>query len=145
MSEVSYVPVVIHSHGGLRGCPLAYDTYRTCRHLRELWTTSWIHGPISCLSSWGDVLGHSSYWLASIPYYACARRSLASIGYSPSVYSYARCAYTASYVTPSMLPSMVMATMHLDSSGVWVRLCELVELWVSGWLVCGSSRGTTHL
>ena len=51
-----YVPVVLHSHGGLTGGPLAYGTYRTCRHLRELWTTSWIHGPISCLSSWGDVL-----------------------------------------------------------------------------------------
>ena len=50
------VSVMVHGHGGLRGCPLAYATYRTCRHPVELETTSWVRGPISCLSSWGDVM-----------------------------------------------------------------------------------------
>ena len=54
------VPVMMHGHGGHRGCPLAYATYRTSSHPVELWATSWIRGPISCLSSWGDVLDPST-------------------------------------------------------------------------------------
>ena len=54
------VPVMMHGHGGHRGCPLAYATYRTSSHPVELWTTSWVRGPISGLSSWGDVLDPST-------------------------------------------------------------------------------------
>ena len=56
---------MMHGHGGLRGCPLAYDTYRTSRHPVELWTTSWVRGPISGLSSWGDVLDPLIRWTTS--------------------------------------------------------------------------------
>ena len=59
------VPVMMHGHGGHRGCPLAYATYRTSSHPIELWATSWIRGPISCLSSWGDVLDPLIRWTTS--------------------------------------------------------------------------------
>ena len=50
---------------------------------------------IQCLHlrSWDDVSEYSSYWVASIPYYARTRRSLATIGYTPYAYSYSPWAY----------------------------------------------------
>ena len=45
--------------------------------------------------------------LASIPYHACARRSLATIGYSLRMHGYVRCTPPAYYVIPSILLSMV--------------------------------------
>ena len=53
-----YVSVMVHCLGGLSDCPLAYATYRTWRHLLELWThlgsellevMSWATHPIGLL------------------------------------------------------------------------------------------------
>ena len=113
-----YVSVVLHHHGGLSGCPLASGIYRTWRHPVELWITSWIHGPISGLSSWGDVLGHSSYW-SCFDSLSRVRAKVSSYHRILSLRIQLRpLCIPACYVTPSMLPSMVMAIIHLDSSGM---------------------------
>ena len=99
---------------------------RAVDHIMDPWThlVSELLGMMS--------LGHSSYWLASIPYYACARRSLASIGYPPSVWLYA-------LVRMCILRDTVHAAGHDHDHHPYglihrgVRLCELMELWVSGW------------